>query len=81
MSNADLQKAFRQRKKESEYGEKRFETWINYDTQVDIERLARATGMNKKQIMAAAIAALRTATLSELDINGKESYYRMIERG
>jgi hypothetical protein len=79
-TNAEIQKSFRKRKKESEYGEKRFETWISYDTQIDIERLARATGKNKKQIMEAAIVALRVSVLSGLDENSREDYYRIIER-
>ena len=81
MTNAELQKAFRKRKKESEEGESRFETWIDYDTRLDIEKLSRQTGKNKRQIIAAAIVALRVAVLSELDENGRDEYRKPIDRG
>ena len=78
MTNAEIQKAFRKRKKETAYGESRFETWISYETKDDIAKLVRHAGTTKKEIMAAAIHALKTATLAEMTSEERDEFRKPI---
>lgn len=79
-TGAEVQKAYRVRKKEAEDGDKRLDLWVTADTNDYIERLARQSGRTRRQVIESAICDAHRAAVYAMSDEEKEMYYRVIER-
>ena len=79
-TGAEIQKAYRVRKQESEDGNKRLDLWVTADTNDYIERLARLTGSTRQEVIEAAVLGAHRAAVSSMTDAQQTEYYRVIER-